>query len=71
LAGVLSLVLPVFAASVRRSDRFALALQARGFDPHEHYRCHPPGGLTHGDKFWVAGLLAAWVLFAVWRWRIF
>lgn len=63
LAGMLSLVIPVFAASARRADHFALALQARGFDPAFHYRRRMPGRLQAVNGFWLAGLTVAWILF--------
>jgi energy-coupling factor transport system permease protein len=65
LTGVLSLIIPVFAAGARRSDRFALALQARGFNPRRNYHLHPPGRLRPADGFWLAGLAAGWILFII------
>ncbi len=70
LAGVLSLIVPVFAAAVRRSDRFALALEARGFDPNKHYRFHPLGRLSRSDGYWLVGLTVSWFFFIAWRWRM-
>jgi len=69
LAGVLSLIVPVFAAAARRSDRFALALEARGFDPHSHYQAHPLGCLRPVDAYWLTGLTVLWMVFIAWWWR--
>jgi len=70
LPAVLSLMVPVFAAAVRRSDRFALSLQARGFDPDSHYRQHSMPLPAFLDFIWLAGLAVAWILFILWRWRL-
>jgi energy-coupling factor transport system permease protein len=70
LQAALSLMVPVFASAVRRSDRFALSLQARGFDPTTHYQRHSIPSPTITDYLWLAGLAVAWILFILWRWRI-
>jgi energy-coupling factor transport system permease protein len=66
LYGTLSMIIPVFAAAARRSDRFALALQARGFDPARQYRSRAKTGLHLIDGYWLAGLLLGWLVFLLW-----
>ena len=65
LSGTQSFIIPVFAAAVRRADGFALALQARGFDPATCYRKYPLGRLRPVDGLWLAGLAAAWAIFLI------
>ena len=65
---VLVLIIPVFAAAARRSDRFATALEARGFSPDEHYRLQSHRRLRVIDGIWVAALAVSWAAFGYWRW---
>ena len=64
----LALIIPVFAAAARRSDRFATALEARGFSPVEHYRIRSPRLFAARDGLWAVGLAIAWAVFGCWRW---
>ncbi len=68
LTGLLSLIIPVFAAAARRSDRFALALEARGFNTSTYHRRYLPHRLKAFDILSLICLLIAWIGLIIWRW---
>ncbi len=62
MRSIVSTIIPVFAAAIRRSDQFALALRARGFDPYRMtpHRNHGVFRLPDGIVFLL--VLIGWTL---------